>query len=670
MLPYRPMRLRLAAAALLAAAFASDAALLAGQSSAAAASASHGSLTIHMILHAIGDEQFDIATNADGTKTVTTTFAYSDRGRQTTIPATLTVSKDDRPLKLDVKGNAPATVTTSGAMTTVEIKGVSETMPTPPAWAAIITQTPFALQLMMMRAWHARGEPKQLALASLNPAAEPLEIARVGRDTITANGRQVALDRYTVNHLMFGREILWMTADWDLAAAMTFAGGLPLEAVRTDLESQLPALYQAGVAQEMADLAAIGDAVPPQRSGTFAIAGATLIDATGKPPVPDAVVVVRDNRISAAGARASTPIPAGVPVIDGKGQTLLPGLWEMHTHASGVEFGPAHLAAGVTTVRDCGGEFDFLVAVRDAIRNDHAIGPRTLLAGLIDAGGARAFGHVTAETPDEGRAAVQRYHAAGFEQIKFYTYLSPEVVKAIADEAHRLGMTVTGHVPQALTTRAGIEAGMDQINHLNYVTSMLRAPGATGAPDLQSDAAKQAIRFLLDHHTVVDPTASWGEMGGHSKDVPVETFEPGILAAPAILDAKFRAMENNATADQMHARMAQTEAVIAALYRAGVTIVAGSDTGLVAYGLHRELEIYNEAGLTPLEVIELATIGSARAMGLDRDSGTVEAGKRADLILVDGDPLKDIKNLRRVTRVVADGRVYDAAALWRSVGFK
>jgi imidazolonepropionase-like amidohydrolase len=670
MLPYRPMRLRLAAAALLAAAFASDAALLAGQSSAAAASASHGSLTIHMILHAIGDEQFDIATNADGTKTVTTTFAYSDRGRQTTIPATLTVSKDDRPLKLDVKGNAPATVTTSGAMTTVEIKGVSETMPTPPAWAAIITQTPFALQLMMMRAWHARGEPKQLALASLNPAAEPLEIARVGRDTITANGRQVALDRYTVNHLMFGREILWMTADWDLAAAMTFAGGLPLEAVRTDLESQLPALYQAGVAQEMADLAAIGDAVPPQRSGTFAIAGATLIDATGKPPVPDAVVVVRDNRISAAGARASTPIPAGVPVIDGKGQTLLPGLWEMHTHASGVEFGPAHLAAGVTTVRDCGGEFDFLVAVRDAIRNDHAIGPRTLLAGLIDAGGARAFGHVTAETPDEGRAAVQRYHAAGFEQIKLYTYLSPEVVKAIADEAHRLGMTVTGHVPQALTTRAGIEAGMDQINHLNYVTSMLRAPGATGAPDLQSDAAKQAIQFLLDHHTVVDPTASWGEMGGHSKDVPVETFEPGILAAPAILDAKFRAMENNTTADQMHARMAQTEAVIAALYRAGVTIVAGSDTGLVAYGLHRELEIYNEAGLTPLEVIELATIGSARAMGLDRDSGTVEAGKRADLILVDGDPLKDIKNLRRVTRVVADGRVYDAAALWRSVGFK
>ena len=630
----------------------------------------HGSFTIHMILHAIGEEQYDLTTNADGTKTLTTTFGYSDRGRQTSIPATLTVTKDERPLTLEVKGTSPVTMTATGPMTTLEIKGASVTTPTPAVRAAIVGPTPFALQMMMMRAWHARGEPRQLGLLSLNPKAEPLEIVRVGRDVITISGRKIPFDRYTVNHLMFGREILWTTADGDLAAAMTFAGGLPLEAVRTEFESQLLELYRAGVAQEMANLQAVGRDLPPLRSGTYAIAGATLIDATGRPPIADAVVVVRDNRIAAAGPRATTSIPTGVAVIDGKGQTLLPGLWEMHTHASGVEFGPAHLAAGITTARDCGGELDFLVAVRDAIRNDHAIGPRMLLAGLIDAGGPRAFGHVTAETPEEAVAAVQRYHAAGFEQIKLYTYLSPEVVKVIAEEAHRLGMTVTGHVPMALTTKAGIEAGMDQINHLNYATSLLRAPGATGAPDLTSDSAKQGIQFLLDHHTVVDPTSSWGEMGSHSKDVPLESFEPGILTAPAILDAKFRGMEGNATADQMHARMAQTEAVIMALFRAGVPIVPGSDTGLVAFGLHRELEIYVEAGMTPLEAIQAATIVSARAMGLDKDSGTVEAGKRADLILVDGDPLKDIRNLRRVTRVIADGRVYDAAALWRSVGFR
>jgi imidazolonepropionase-like amidohydrolase len=231
-------------------------------------------------------------------------------------------------------------------------------------------------------------------------------------------------------------------------------------------------------------------------------------------------------------------------------------------------------------------------------------------------------------------------------------------------------MTVTGHVPQAVTTAAGIEAGMDQINHLNYITSMLRTPGAGGGLDFQSDTAKQTIKFLLDHHTVVDPTASWGEMSSHSHEVDVAAFEPGILLAPSVLDAKFRGMEGNTTADQMKSRMAQTLSVIGALHRAGVPIVPGSDTGLVGFGLHREIELYVEAGMTPLEAIQSATIVSARAMGLDRDTGTVEAGKRADLILVNGDPLKDIRALRQVTRVVANGRMYDPAALWRSVAFR
>ena len=630
----------------------------------------HGSLTIHMILHAVGDEQYDVTTNPDGTRTLTTTFDYSDRGTRRTTTATLTSSADERPLGLEVKGTGPAMVTVSGNTTTVAIGSVTRSMPTPPAWAAVIGPSPFALQMMMMRTWHARGEPRQLALVSPKADAEPLEIARVGRDVITVAAHRVTLDRYTVNHLMLGREIVWMTADGDLAAAMTFAGGLPMEAVRTEFEPALPDLYRAGVAQEMADLAAIGREVPPQETGTFAIAGATLVDATGAPPIPDAVVIVRDARIVASGARATTPIPRGVAVIEAKGQTLLPGLWEMHTHASGVEFGPALLAAGVTSARDCGGEMDYLIAARDAVERQHAVGPRWLLAGLIDAGGARAFGHVTAETPDEGRAAVARYRAAGFQQVKLYTYLAPEVVKAIAAEAHRLGMTVTGHVPQALTTMAGIEAGMDQINHLNYVTSMLRTPGATGTPDLESDTAKRAIQFLLDHQTVVDPTASWGEMASHSHEVDVASFEPGILTAPAILDAKFRGMTNASSVDQMRARMAQTLAVIGALHRAGVPIVAGSDTGLVGYGLHREIELYVAAGMTPIEAIQSATVVPARAMGLDRDSGTVEVGKRADLILVAGDPLQDITILRRVTRVVADGRVFDATALWRSVGFR
>jgi imidazolonepropionase-like amidohydrolase len=193
--------------------------------------------------------------------------------------------------------------------------------------------------------------------------------------------------------------------------------------------------------------------------------------------------------------------------------------------------------------------------------------------------------------------------------------------------------------------------------------------GGRGPIDVNSEAALKAIQFFKDHHTVVDPTAGWGEMAGHSKEVDVATFEPGIAKAPFVLDAKFRAMGGQTSAEQMRARTAQTVAAIGALHKAGVVIVPGSDTGLVGYGLLRELELYVQAGMTPLEAIQSATIVSARAMKLDRDSGTVETGKRADLILVDGNPLMDISDLRKVTRVVAQGRLYDAAALWRSVGF-
>lgn len=634
----------------------------------------HGEFTIHLILHKVGTEQYYLASNADGTRTLTTTHDISDRGNRRATTATLTTTADERPVKLEVtSGNATTSATLNGGTTTIQLRGATSTVPTPAVSAGVMGASPFALQLMMMRAWHARGEPKQIAPISTNPKAEPLEIVRVGRDVIHVGTRAVPLDRYTVNRLMFGREILWTTTDGELAAAMTFAGGLPLEAIRTEFESALPELYRAGVAQEMANLDAIGRAVPPTRTGTYAIVGATLIDGVSATPLPNAVVIVRNGRIAAAGPRATTAVPAGMPVVDAHGQTLLAGLWEMHTHASGIEFGPAHLASGITTARDAGGELDFLVAARDAVEKRGAIGPRPILAGLVDAGGAKAFGHVTAETPDEGRAVVQRYHAAGFQQIKLYTFLTPDVIKAITAEAHRLGMTVTGHVPQSVTTMAGIDAGMDQINHLNYVTSMLREPnaGRGGGPiDFKSATAQNAIKFLLDHHTVVDPTASWGEMGSHSREIPLESFEPGILQAPAVLDAKFRGMESATTAEQARTRMSQTESVINALFHAGVTIVPGSDTGLVGFGLHRELEIYVEAGMTPFEAIQCATIVSARAMGLDRDTGTVETGKRADLILIDGDPLQDIRALRNVTRVITNGRMYDAAALWRSIGFR
>jgi len=638
-----------------------------------AAYAETGSLTIHMILHAVGEERYEIAAFEGGLK-LSTTFEYTDRGNKRSTVAELRMNSDFTPLSLEVQGH-PTAVRVQGSSATVHEDARSRTFATPEKYFAIFGPTPFAVQMMMMRYWSAHGKPARLAVLRASPEAPPLEIELAGHESIDVNGTKVALDRYTIANLMFGREIVWMNANGELAAAMTFAGGLPMEAVRTEYESALPQLYRSGVAQEMTDLDGLGRMAAPERGGAFAIVGARLVDAVSRTPVEDSVVIVRDGRIAAAGSRGKVALPKGIAIVNAKGQTLLPGLWEMHIHFSGVEFGPALLAAGITTARDCGGEFDYLVAQRDAVEKRAAVGPRLLLAGLVDSGGLKAFGHVTAETAEEGRAVVDRYHAAGFEQIKLYTFLKPEVVKAIAMEAHALGMTVTGHVPQAMNAFEGVEAGMDQINHLNYVsammrTGMMRTGEGRGPIDVDSEAAQKAIHFFRDHHTVVDPTAGWGEMAGHSKEVDVASFEPGIAHAPFVLDAKFRGMGGNTTAEQMRARTAQTLAVIGALHKAGVIIVPGSDTGLVGYGLHRELELYVQAGMTPLEAIQSATIVSARAMKLDRDSGSVELGKRADLILVDGDPLTNISDLRKVSRVVANGRVFEAAKLWRSVGFR
>jgi imidazolonepropionase-like amidohydrolase len=632
-----------------------------------------GSLTVHLLLHAIGTEHYEVRRMDSGDRLLMdATLEYSDRGTKRTQTAALRMRLDFTPESLDVKGRIASSFKLEDAKTATVREGDADRKVSLPAqYFAAFGNTPFSTQMMLLRYWMKHGRPARLTIPRVGAAAEDSKIEFAGTDSISSGGKTVKLKRYTITNLAFGKEVVWLNDQAQLAAVMTFAGGLPFDVVRTEYESAFPQFVRSGVAEEMRILAGLQRQVPPENSGAFAIAGATLVDVVdGHAPVPDSVVIVRDGRIAAVGRRDQVVIPKGMTVINGAGKTLLPGLWEMHTHFSGVEFGPALLAAGVTTARDCGGEFDFLVAERDAIEKQHALGPRLLLAGLVDASGPAAFGAVSADTPEEARAVVARYHAAGFQQIKIYTLLKPDVVVALAAEAHRLGMTVTGHVPAAMNAFQGVEAGMDQINHLNYVSQMMRPPGSREPIDMKSDRAVQAVQFFKEHHTVIDPTASWGEMAGHTRDVDISSFEPGIAKAPYTLASKFLSLGGPETGSAaFHTRMSENVAVIGALHKAGIQIVAGSDTGLLGYGLHREMELYVKAGMTPLEAIQAASIVPARAMKLDHELGTIEQGKRADLILVDGNPMENISDIRRVSRVVANGRLYDSKKLWKAAGF-
>jgi hypothetical protein len=219
---------------------------------------------------------------------------------------------------------------------------------------------------------------------------------------------------------------------------------------------------------------------------------------------------------------------------------------------------------------------------------------------------------------------------------------------------------------------------MDQINHIQYLPTVMRPkdfkpqPGVPPpAVDLESAEAKQAIQFFKEKGTVIDPTVALFELIFHPADTPVKTFEPGIEKVARELAGPL----NNtgvpaANAPFLRSRLEQYFAIIGALHRAGIPIVAGTDQAVPGHSLYREIELYVKSGFTPIEAIQAATIVPARVMRLDKEVGTIETGKRADLIILDANPLEAISNIRTVRSVITAGRLFDTAPLWQSVGFK
>ena len=352
----------------------------------------------------------------------------------------------------------------------------------------------------------------------------------------------------------------------------------------------------------------------------------------------------------------------------------------MHAHIEQVEWGPIYLASGITTVRDCGNEFDFITAVRDAIAAGRGLGPRILIAGLVDGSGPLSLGNITADTPDQARAVVARYAAVGARQIKLYSSISPALVTVFAAEAHRRGMTLTGHVPTGMSASEAVLAGMEQINHAQYPEAEFEqrnglanhAQNASKPAEIPFDSApSRALLALFEqHHTVFDPTLAIYEMDFHPSSAPISSFEPGVThVAPALSQAFEGSGVDTKDAPFAAARLRAMLATVAALHRAGLPIVAGTDQVVPGYSLHRELELYVQAGLTPSEAIATATRIPSEVMGLASELGTIEPGKRADLLLLNADPLADIRATRQVWRTIANGIVYTPAPLWQSVGF-
>ncbi len=637
--------------------------------------ADSGRFTLYKLQHDVGAETYSWV-SAGGGRTLTTQWAFRYLGSDVRLEATLETTADGRPLRLRSCGQTSTLtdvdldVELDGARATVRDRGRTRPAPASGDLFPIHHYPPVALEEALFRYWLARGSGAAVRLVPDGAVSFELR----GRDTLAhASGRVVAR-RYSVSGLLWGRQSMWATDEGRVIAVVNGDAELDrFEAVRQGFEGDLATFVGGAVRDGLEDLYALARDVRPVHEGDYAIVGARLIDGTGAPAVDDATVVVRDGRIAGAGARASVAIPKGIAVVDARGKTMIPGLWDMHVHFEQVEWPAAQLAAGVTTARDVGNELELAVALRDAIRDGRALGPRMLLAGLVD-GAPDGLGVQLAGTPDEARAMVRRYHDAGFQQIKVYQSVPPALVSVIAAEAHRLGMTVTGHVPTGMDAFQFVEAGADQINHVGFVLAVMTPPPAPGQPrspvDLTSGEAQRAIAFLREHGTVLDPTLARSEENVHPKDSLFSVYEPGAAKAPPELAEVLNASGSpGETAGRRMAALARGLPIVNALREAGVPIVAGTDLVVPGHSIARELELEVRGGFTPMQALQAATIVAARAMGLERESGTLEPGKRADLVLLDGDPLASISAVRRVNAVVTGGRMYLPAPLWRAAGF-
>ena len=415
----------------------------------------------------------------------------------------------------------------------------------------------------------------------------------------------------------------------------------------------------------------------------LAIRNATLFDPEKGQTFAHQTVLIRGDKIGKTGNTAEVVIPAGYKVIDGTGKFLMPGLWDMHSHFSRDQ-GPFMLAQGVTNIRDMGNGPELLITRRQ-LNADSLLGPNvTVISGLIDkAGEMAAPTGVLVNSLDEAMRAVQDYKDKGYDQIKIYSSMEPAWVKPLADRAHSLGMRVCGHIPAFMTASEAVDAGYDEVTHINMLflnfygdtidtRNMTRFTlvGRKGyALDLKGDSVQQFIRKLKVHHTVVDPTLSafediFTDLPGHvaHKYVRIADYLPAEVRRNSMNGGY---MDNDSLIDTYARSFAKMGKMVKELYDNGLIVVAGTDGVIIQH----ELEMYSDAGIPNAGVLKMATYWPAKVAGKDDVLGTIGEGKIANLVLVDGNPLERMQDIRKIYVTIKEGKVYWPKEIYKAFGW-
>jgi hypothetical protein len=528
-----------------------------------------------------------------------------------------------------------------------------------------------------------------LARALLKAPDRRLALLPSGEARIEAAGELVVGDgaskttvtHYRITGLGFSPSSVWLDRNGDTWLASQWVSVVP-----KGREAQAAKLVAEQDAAENAWHASLAQRIARQPAGDLVIRNARVFDPRDLAVTPGTSVLVRGERIVRVAPDAQIAAP-GAEVVDARGRFLMPGLWDNHQHFGGID-GLLDIACGVTSARDLANDPDTFLARVARFDAGTEIGPRVFKAGMIDGRGKYSGPtkmHV--DTAEEARHAVDWFADRGYVQIKTYMSIKPELVPLIADLAHARGMRVSGHVPSLMSAEQFVEAGADELQHFNYFVLDLLWPDvketnrqserfgkvAEHAGDFPPDhpRVRAFLAFLVKHRTVLDPTLGLFEMrfAGDPKQ-PIPGLESVAPRFPPEMRRALRSASYEAPKGKEAAYREALPAMLALLkaaHDAGVTIVPGTDA-LAGYLLHHELELYARAGIEPAQVLRMATLTSVQVMGADDRLGVIAAGKLADMVLIDGDPTRDIAQVRRVDLVLKGGKVYDPAQIEAALG--
>ncbi len=620
---------------------------------------------------------------ADGSRTLS--YEYNDRGRGPKLTARVRLDTTGMPVSIEMDGvdyyKAPVSERYTFANGVARWKNSSEAGEQKLSGHAFYLTTqglPEELGWLAQSLLQAQGQ--RMALL---PAGEA-SIKRADDLNVGDGDKKQRVTAYVIEGLGFSPSTVWLSDDKKFFASVDRFYSV----VREGWESSVPKLLEKQEALEGTRTVELARTLTRKPKQPVAITNANVFDSATGQSAPGSTVLIDGNKIRAVGKDGSVMIPSQAERIDAGGKALLPGLWDMHVHIGPTD-GMLHMAAGVTSVRDLANDNDALLQLKRDLDSGTAIGPRITMRGFMDGRGPYTGPtKVFVDTEAEARTAIDNYAKLGYEGIKVYSSIKPELVPAIIKLAHEKGLRVSGHVPAFMTAQQFVEAGADEIQHINMVflnfffdevkdtrtPARFIAVAERGATlDLKSDRVRSFVRLLKDRNVVLDPTLtafeglfidrpgqispSYATIADRLPPQVRRGFLAGGLPVPEGKDARYR--------ESQRATLRMTKL----LYDSGIPIVAGTD-GLPGFTLHRELELYAQAGISAPEVLRIATLGAARVARKDQELGSITPGKLADLVLVDGDPAKRISDVRRPVLVIKDGAIYEPAALYKALGVK